>query len=113
MALQFFCIQVLYPKANDFVPTETVVGTYIYEHGSGRNTGQTFVGTHRIFCAADFLNAGYPCEYSYLRGKTVTVKVAPYPVLFGTGEVVTNMKTLDGLTLIDLSRGHLVDQWVT
>jgi hypothetical protein len=75
------------PALGDFVNVTTIEGVYSYT-SSGIGRSQTEVGSHRIFCSIGVFGPEDSCDRKGLNGSQVTVDLAQYKYLFGTGEQV-------------------------
>lgn len=90
LAIQIFLVYRFEPSPADFAIKRTITGKYSVSDGQAPTRATTAVNGHPVFCSISYLGPGDSCIYQY-RSHVVTVALAEYEHLFGTGEVVVEI----------------------
>jgi multisubunit Na+/H+ antiporter MnhB subunit len=88
--IQIFLVYRFEPSAADFAVKRTITGTYTVSGGQARTRATTAVNGYPVFCSISYLGPADSCLSQY-GGHAVTVALAEYEYLFGTGEVVVEI----------------------
>jgi hypothetical protein len=95
VAIQLPMVWWLYPSPQNFLPTETVEGIYVFDGGGARTGSTTSIGARSLFCSVSYLGPAQSCGQK-LSGQFVKVKLARYRHLFGYGQVLVEARAAGG-----------------
>ena len=83
------------PSPSDFSVNRTISGTYKVSDGQGGTLTTTSVNGESLYCVINYLGPRNSCITRY-EGRDVTVKLASYRHVFGSGNVVVEIAANTG-----------------